>query len=76
MSCANEAWSTVVGSQASLCLDQHSISVATPSCSVRKTEICQHKNSHRVIRDHAHTNPEHVWGDEGPVNERREHPEP
>jgi hypothetical protein len=25
-----------------------------------------------VRRDHNHTNPEYVWGDEGPVNERRE----
>jgi hypothetical protein len=24
------------------------------------------------VRDHNHTNPECVWGDEGPVNERRE----
>ena len=24
------------------------------------------------VRDHNHTNPEYVWGDEGPVNERRE----
>jgi hypothetical protein len=23
-------------------------------------------------RDHNHTNPEYVWGDEGPVNEREE----
>ena len=23
-------------------------------------------------RDHNHTDPEFVWGDEGPVNERRE----
>ena len=23
-------------------------------------------------RDHNHTNPEYVWGDEGPVNERQE----
>ncbi len=23
-------------------------------------------------RDHNHTNPEYVWGDEGPLNERRE----
>jgi len=23
----------------------------------------------RMIRDHNHTNPEDVWGDEGPVNE-------
>jgi hypothetical protein len=23
------------------------------------------------VRDHNHTNPEYVWGDEGPVNERR-----
>jgi hypothetical protein len=26
----------------------------------------------RMIRDHNHTNPEYVWGDEGPVNERQE----
>ena len=26
----------------------------------------------RRNRDHNHTNPEYVWGDEGPVNERRE----
>jgi hypothetical protein len=25
-----------------------------------------------IRRDHNHTNPEYVWGDEGPVNERRE----
>jgi hypothetical protein len=23
------------------------------------------------VREHNHTCPEHVWGDEGPVNERR-----
>jgi hypothetical protein len=23
-------------------------------------------------RDHNHTNPEYIWGDEGPVNERQE----
>jgi hypothetical protein len=26
----------------------------------------------RMRRDHNHTDPEYVWGDEGPVNERRE----
>jgi len=26
----------------------------------------------RTRRDHNHTNPEFVWGDEGPVNEPRE----
>jgi hypothetical protein len=25
-----------------------------------------------TVRDHNHTNPEYVWGDEGPVNEPRE----
>ena len=25
-----------------------------------------------TTRDHNHTNPEYVWGDEGPVNEREE----
>jgi hypothetical protein len=73
MSCATETWSTiVVGSQPSLCLDQHSISVEMPSCRVRKTGTDQHQISQRAIRDHTHTNPEYVWGDEGPVNEREE----
>jgi hypothetical protein len=75
MSCASETWSsTVVGSQPSLCLDQHSTSVATPSCCESKTETYQHKIHQRVIRDHTHTNPEYVWGDEGPVYERKETP--
>src|SRR5215472_9064420 len=31
------------------------------------------KNSKPCMgRDHNHTNPEYVWGDEGPVNERKE----
>jgi len=64
MSCASETWSTtVVDSQPS---------VATPSCCVRKTETYQNEIRQRVIRDHTHTNPEYVWGDEGPVNERTE----
>ncbi len=29
------------------------------------------KQQRRTVRDHNHTNPEFVWGDEGPVNERR-----
>jgi hypothetical protein len=29
-------------------------------------------SKHCMRRDHNHTNPEYVWGDEGPVNERRE----
>jgi hypothetical protein len=29
-------------------------------------------NKPRTRRDHNHTNPEYVWGDEGPVNEREE----
>jgi len=73
MSCANEAWSTtVVGSRPSQWPDRQSNSVATPTCSLRKMETYQHKNGQRMSRDHAHTNPEHVWGDEGPVNERRD----
>ena len=68
MSCAHETWSaTVVGSEQTQCVDHHSTSVATP-----KTETYQHKHRMRVIRDHTHTNPEYVWGDEGPLSERRE----
>ena len=72
MSCANEAWSTTVVDSPSLCLDQHSTSVAAPRRRVKETKTDQNKINRCVIRrDHAHTNSEHVWGDEGPVNERR-----
>ena len=68
MPCAHETWSaTVVGSEPTQCADHHSTSVATP-----KTETYQHKHRQRVIRDHTHTNPEYVWGDEGPLSEKRE----
>src|SRR5262249_40249558 len=71
--CTSEPWSTtVVGSQPSKCLDRHSISGATPSCCESKTETYQHKIRQRVIPDHTHTNPEYVWGDEGPITERKE----
>src|SRR5262249_32811508 len=40
----------------------------------RKSEAIGHRVNIKPcrIRDHNHTNPEYVWGDEGPVNEREE----
>jgi hypothetical protein len=31
----------------------------------------QNKIKPRIMRDSVHVDPEHVWGDEGPVNEKR-----
>jgi uncharacterized protein YjiS (DUF1127 family) len=45
---------------------------ATPSCCERKTETYRPKIRQRLIPDHTHTNPEYVWGDEGPITERKE----
>jgi hypothetical protein len=46
-------------------------SSAQPGCKSRSKD--HRDNSKTCTRlDHNHTNPEYVWGDEGPVNERRE----
>jgi hypothetical protein len=37
-----------------------------------KAKAYRDNSKHCVRRDHNHTNPEYVWGDEGPVNEPRE----
>jgi hypothetical protein len=37
-----------------------------------KAKTCRQNSKSSIRRDHNHTNPEFVWGDEGPVNERQE----
>ena len=42
------------------------------SASKSRTNDYQDDSKPCVRRDHNHTDPENVWGDEGPLNERRE----
>jgi hypothetical protein len=41
-------------------------------CGKSKSKTYRENSKPRMGRDHNHTNPEYVWGDEGPVNERKE----
>jgi hypothetical protein len=59
MLCAhNTHFPTNADLQSTQCTDRHPNSAAS--------------SRFRAIRDCTHTNPEFVWGDEGPVNERRQ----
>jgi hypothetical protein len=78
---ANNAYSPAIAdSQTTLHVDQTTSSAASLGYRARKMETVleiassrrQRGYEHaepRMIRDHSHTDPEHVWGDEGPVNE-------
>jgi len=44
------------------------------SGSKSKAKTYRENSRPSMRRDHNHTNPEYVWGDEGPVNERQGHP--
>ena len=46
-------------------------SSAQPGCKFRSKDYRDNSKT-CTRRDHNHTNPEYVWGDEGPVNERQE----
>ena len=63
MACSHHDASTaVVGSQP---LHGHGALEPSPV----KTKVDRGKTKPRVMRDSVHVDPEHVWGDEGPVNE-------
>jgi hypothetical protein len=65
MPCANKTYSsTIVGSQTSL--EKGEIELTVPES---KSKKYRNEIKPRIIRDHAHTDPEHVWGDEGPIND-------
>ncbi len=80
---ANNAYSLAIAdSQTTLRLDQDTSTAASSGYRVTKAEtILETASSRRrrgyehadprMTRDHSHTDPEHVWGDEGPVNEQR-----
>ena len=62
MSCANETYaSTLVGLQKS----DEPASTASQS----KSRKYQNVIKPRVTADSTHTDPEYVWGDEGPIND-------
>lgn len=78
MSCANETCSTIVAeSQTSPYLARYSSSVATPRYRVRTAERVVEAEGLRGVKPHilpdsTYADPQHVWGDEGPISEERE----
>ena len=76
MSCASETYATIVGPRTSLCLIEQTGGAKEPVPRVTKTagEIRPAKSPRRdrparVVPDDTNSDPEHIWGDEGPVNE-------
>ena len=74
MSCASEAYAALVGAHPSLCLLDYSGEAVESR--VRQREIHRSLASHgsrltasRVVPDSSKTDPESVWGDEGPISE-------
>jgi hypothetical protein len=76
MSCATETYAAVGGLPTSLCWLERSDRVARPS--VSESEIHRagppapdgsRLTAAHVVPDTTKADPEHVWGDEGPVNE-------
>lgn len=52
--------------------DRHTPDADTSVRSGSKSKTHRENRKPCLGRDHNHTNPEYVWGDEGPVNERQE----
>jgi hypothetical protein len=74
MSCASETWiPTGVAPRTSLGPVRHDDTVARRCVNEADREI-RHVTSgahvtSRVVSDTTKANPEHIWGDEGPINE-------
>jgi hypothetical protein len=73
MSCASEAYAAFVGAHPSLCLLDYSGDAVESR--VRQREIHRSRapdgsplTAARVVPDSSKSDPEYVWGDEGPVN--------
>ena len=74
MSCASEVYAALVGAHPSLCLLDYSGEAVDSR--VRRTEIHRSLAAHgprptpsRVVPDSSKSDPESVWGDEGPISE-------
>jgi hypothetical protein len=73
MSCASETYAALVGAHPSLCLLDYSGDAVESR--VRRREIHRSRApdgsriASHVASDTTSADPEHVWGDEGPVNE-------
>jgi hypothetical protein len=72
MSCASETYA-IVGPRTSLCLIEHSHGEAGPRVlerDIHRTRSREQDGSaSRAVPDTTKADPEHIWGDEGPVNE-------
>jgi hypothetical protein len=76
MSCASEAYAALVGAHPSLCLLDYSGDAVESR--VRQREIHRARalapdgsslTASRLVPDSSKTDPEYVWGDEGPISE-------
>ena len=75
MSCASETYAAIGGQHPMLCVFEHQDRVARPFVSQREIHRAgppapdgSRIGSH-VVPDTMRVDPEHIWGDEGPVNE-------
>ena len=76
MSCASEAYAAFVGAHPSLCLLDYSGDAVESRVRQRGIHHASSLSPHgsrltasRVVPDTTKADPEHIWGDEGPVNE-------
>ena len=72
MSCASETCAAVGGPHLMPSLLERSDRVARPAVSEREIHRAgppAPDGSRRVVPDTTSADPEHVWGDEGPINE-------
>jgi hypothetical protein len=75
MSCATESYASSPGPHTSFCLLAYSGADAGPFSEreIRHTSALAPDGSRltaaRVVSDTTKADPEHIWGDEGPVNE-------
>jgi hypothetical protein len=75
MSCASETYPAVGGPHPMFCLLEHSGGLTRPSVTDREIHRASplapggSRIASHVVPDTMRADPEHVWGDEGPVNE-------
>jgi hypothetical protein len=74
MSCASEAYAAFVGAHPSLCLLDYSGDAVESRVRQRQLHRSRAPDGSplaaaRVVPDSSNTDPESVWGDEGPISE-------
>jgi len=68
LSLAGEAGDYARAKEADLQADQ-SLKQGSPRLNAHESRGYRHEVSPRIIPDRTQTDPEHVWGDEGPIND-------